>query len=77
LAPGEDGWGDLAGVLMGMIVGGTVGSSVAVYRFSNGKGYQSSYVATLVGSWVGLFGGPLLFVTVPMGSAIGYNVARK
>jgi hypothetical protein len=77
MAPGEDGWDDLAGVLMGMIIGGTFGSSVAVYRFSNGKGYQSSYAATLVGSWMGLVGGPLLFVTVPMGSTIGYNVARK
>jgi hypothetical protein len=77
MAPGNDGWEDLAGVLMGVIVGGTVGSSVAVYRFSNGKGYESNYGATLLGSVAGLFGGPLLWVTVPMGSAIGYNVARK
>ena len=77
VAPGRDGWDDLAAVLMGVIVGGTVGSSVSVYRFSNGKGYQSSYGATLLGSVAGLFGGPLLWITVPMGSAIGYNVARK
>lgn len=77
MAPGQDGWDDLAGVLMGIIVGGTVGSSVSVYRFSNAKGYESNYGATLLGSVAGLFGGPLLWITVPMGSAIGYNVARK
>ncbi len=71
------GFEDLAGVLMGLIIGGTVGSSVTVYRFSNAKGYRSSYVTTLVGSVAGLFGGPLLWVTVPIGSAVGYNVARK
>jgi hypothetical protein len=54
-----------------------IGSSVVVYRFSNAKGFQSSYGATLVGSVAGLFGGPLLWVTVPMGSTIGYNLARK
>ena len=78
LAPGNGGgFEDLAGVLMGLIVGGTVGSSVTVYRFSNGKGYRSSYATTLLGSVAGLFGGPLLWVTVPIGSTVGYNVARK
>jgi hypothetical protein len=77
MAPGQDGWDDLAGVLMGIIIGGTAGSSIAVYRFSNGKGYESNYGATLLGSVAGLFGGPLLWVTVPMGSTIGYNLARK
>jgi hypothetical protein len=77
MAPGNDGFEDLAGVIFGMIIGGTVGSSVLVYRYSNGKGYESNYGATLLGSVAGLFGGPLLWVTVPMGSAIGYNVARK
>lgn len=68
---------DLGVVVLGLAVGGAVGSSITVYRFSNGKGYHSSYAATLVGSVAGFFGGPLLWVTVPMGSAIGYNVARK
>jgi len=71
------GFAELAGVIYGLAIGGAVGSSVAVYRFSNAKGYRSSYAATLVGSVAGFFGGPLLWVTVPMGSAIGYNVARK
>lgn len=71
------GWEDLAGAIFGMAIGGAVGSSVAVYRFSNGKGYRSSYAATLVGSFAGFFGGPVFWVTVPIGSAVGYNVARK
>jgi hypothetical protein len=71
------GWEDLAGVVFGMAVGGAVGSSVAVYRFSNGKGYQSSYAVTLLGSVAGFFGGPVFWVTVPIGSAVGYNVARR
>ena len=78
LAPDNgDGWADLAGVLVGMAVGGALGSSIAVYRFSNAKGFESSYAATLVGSVAGFFGGPLLWVTVPIGSAVGYNLARK
>jgi len=78
MAPSDGGgFEDLAGVLMGVIIGGTVGSSVTVYRFSNGKGYRSSYATTLLGSVAGLFGGPLLWVTVPIGSTVGYNVARK
>lgn len=71
------GFADLAGVIYGLAIGGAVGSSVTVYRFSNAKGYHSSYAATLVGSIAGFFGGPLLWVTVPMGSTIGYNLARK
>lgn len=71
------GWEDLAGVIFGMAIGGAVGSSVAVYRFSNGKGYHSSYAATLLGSVAGFFGGPVFWVTVPIGSAVGYNVARR
>lgn len=71
------GFEDLAGVLMGLIIGGTVGSSITVYRFSNAKGFSSSYATTLIGSVAGLFGGPLLWVTVPIGSTVGYNVARK
>jgi hypothetical protein len=73
----NNGWNDLAAVVFGMAIGGAVGSSITVYRFSNGKGYQSSYAATLVGSVAGFFGGPLFWVTVPMGSTIGYNLARK
>jgi hypothetical protein len=74
---GGNGWEDLAGLVVGMAVGGAVGSSVAVYRFSNAKGYRSSYAATLLGSVVGFSGGPVFWVTVPIGSAVGYNVARK
>lgn len=78
VAPSDGGgFEDLAGVLMGLIIGGTVGSSVTVYRFSNAKGYRSSYATTLLGSVAGLFGGPLLWVTVPIGSTVGYNLARK
>ena len=74
---GGEGWDELAGVVIGMAIGGSVGTSVAIYRFSNGKGYQSSYAATLLGSVAGFFGGPLFWVTVPIGGAVGYNVARK
>lgn len=74
---GGSGWEDLAGAIFGMAIGGAVGSSVAVYRFSNAKGYRSSYAATLLGSVAGFFGGPVFWVTVPIGSAVGYNVARK
>ncbi len=74
---GGDGWDDLVGVIFGMAIGGAVGSSITVYRFSNEKGYQSSYSATLLGSVAGFFGGPVFWVTVPIGSAVGYNVARK
>lgn len=77
-APSDGGgFEDLAGVLVGMAVGGALGSSITVYRYSNGKGYRSSYPATLAGSVVGFLGGPLLWVTVPIGSAVGYNMARK
>ena len=74
---GGDGWAELGGVLVGMVVGGSVGSSWAVYRFSNGKGYRSSYAATLMGSVAGFVGGPIFWITVPVGGAIGYNAARK
>ncbi len=72
-----DGFQDLAGVIMGLAIGGALGSSITVYRFSNAKGYRSSYVVTLLGSVAGFFGGPLLWITVPIGSTIGYNVVRK
>ena len=72
-----DGWEALGGLLVGMFVGGSVGSSWAVYRFSNGKGHRSSYAATLMGSVAGFVGGPLFWITVPVGGAIGYNAARK
>jgi hypothetical protein len=78
VAPNDGGgFSDLAGVIYGLAIGGALGSSITVYRFSNAKGYRSSYAATLVGSIAGFFGGPLLWVTVPIGSTVGYNVARK
>lgn len=73
----EEGFTQLGTLLGGVIIGGVIGSSITVYRYSNARGFTSSYPLTLVGSVAGIFGGPALFLTVPLGSVWGYNAVRK
>jgi hypothetical protein len=73
----DGGYEDLGHVLLGMLGGGIVGSSWAVHYYSNRAGHRSRYVATLAGSLLGAAGGPFFMVTVPLGSALGYNAARR
>lgn len=74
---GDEGFHQLGTLLGGVIIGGVIGSSIVVYRYSNAAGFTSSYPLTLVGSVAGILGGPALFLTVPLGSVWGYNAVRK
>jgi len=68
---------ELGPFLMGMIVGGMIGSAVSVQWYSRRAGFESPIWATAAGTVVGLAGGPLFVFTVPIGSTIGFNLARK
>lgn len=74
---GNGGLEELGPFLMGMIVGGMVGSAVTVQWYSRRAGFESPFWATAAGTVVGLAGGPLFVFTVPIGSTIGFNLARK
>jgi hypothetical protein len=63
--------------VMGMFVGGMLGSAVTVQWYSRRAGFESPIWATVAGTVVGLAGGPLFLFTVPLGSTIGFNLARK
>lgn len=74
---GNGGLEELGPFLTGMIVGGMVGSAVTVQWYSRRAGFESPIWATAIGTVVGLAGGPLFLFTVPLGSTIGFNLARK
>lgn len=58
----------LAGVLGGTTYG--------VYRFSKAKGLNGRAMPTFGGAALGLLGGPVMWVTVPIGARWGYNRSR-
>jgi hypothetical protein len=62
----------VVGVLVGILGGTTYG----VYKFSQAKGGDGNAGAAFGGSALGLLGGPLMWVTVPLGSRWLYNRSR-
>lgn len=62
----------LTATLAGILGGTTYG----VYKFSQAKGANGRALPTFGGAALGLVGGPLMWVTVPLGARWAYNRSR-
>ena len=71
------GFEGLLGMLAGAVLAGPVGAAIAVERFSRPQGITSSVWAAMAGGYVGWFGGPAFYLTVPLGTVTAYNLARR
>lgn len=71
------GFEGLLGMIAGAVLAGPVGAAIAVDRFSRPRGIASSIWAAMAGGYVGWFGGPAFYVTVPLGTVTAYNLARR
>jgi hypothetical protein len=62
----------LTATLAGILGGTTYG----VYKFSQAKGANGRALPTFGGAALGLIGGPVMWVTVPLGARWAYNRSR-
>lgn len=79
-ANSNEGFADIAQAALGALAGGVLGSALGVHWYSDRRGQQSPFLASLVGAAVGVGGiaaGWPVLVTVPVGAVVGYNVARR
>lgn len=91
LMTGDDpeGFEDIANVVVGVMLGYTIGNGVGVYAMGNTTTERGSLGFTLLGSTVGLVVGvglganmgdallPVAATSVMVGSMVGYNLTRK
>ena len=73
-------WTDLGTMVGVSLVGGAVGGATGVSLYSRRAGMRAPFIAPLAGAALGLVGitaGPAVFVTIPLGATVGYNLARR
>ncbi|MBX3133632.1 MAG: hypothetical protein KF689_09640 [Gemmatimonadaceae bacterium] len=80
-AAGSDaGLEDIGPAAITILAGAVLGSAFGVHWYSDRRGQQSPFFASLAGAAVGaigLVGGGAVLVTMPVGAVVGYNVARR
>lgn len=72
----ERGDGVEAALLIPTAVGLIGGTTYGVVKFSERKGAHGSVPATIGGTVLGMLGGPLGWVTIPLGARWAYNRSR-
>lgn len=77
MAMGSDKGSEFETVAIATALGGLLGGTTyGVHRFSRAKGGNGKALSTFGGATLGLLGGPLMLVTVPLGARWAYNRSR-
>ncbi|MEY4609420.1 MAG: hypothetical protein RL625_1637 [Gemmatimonadota bacterium] len=71
------GFEGLIGMIGGAVLAGPVGAGIAVNRFSRARGVEGRTWAGITGGYLGWFGGPAFYFTVPLGTVTAYNLSRR
>ncbi|MBP7549872.1 MAG: hypothetical protein KA761_06265 [Gemmatimonadaceae bacterium] len=74
MAASENDWG---APLLGAFVGAPLGTTFAIHAFGRSKGLRSNAVVTFGGAVAGMFGGPAMWATSPLGAAVAYNALSR
>lgn len=68
---------DWVSPILGAFAGAPIGTTVAIHAFGRSKGLRSNVVVTFGGALAGMFGGPAMWITSPIGASVAYNSVSR
>lgn len=74
LRTSDNDWGT---PFLGAAVAAPIGTTIAIHAFGHSRGLRSNVLATYGGALAGMFGGPAMWATSPLGAAIAYNALSR